>query len=495
MRQLLFWCFLFLSGAACAQIPSQSPAGHDPGPAVTVEVSRMHCLVRFVETLAGSSGGYIGSRKAFEKSRFNTPAAKRWLRRYRNLDREPGFDREGYPVGRLGSQGSTAPAYMAASADAQSLTDLQRRTAGLLTNEVLVSLDSVYRFFTPAFDTLAWQPHAAELGRQRTAYAEFLAKSQLMQKFGQLRTFYGGVWPDDIPYRIQLNPQLDGNQSVGGLTFTNHAWVSGNIVLLDCHPTSRNFVDGTGVVFHEMSHSLSAQQRLGLQQQLEGWYLHHSSPDRRSAYNLMEEALATVAGQWIYAQQKGQPESGEWYNDDYINRYAKAIYPLMTGYVERGQTIDSLFVSQAIDLFDRTFPHAASEYVNLFRKVLYWGSDDAMQDAALAFRDQFRSNYTRTVTPILASAKGLEAAQSGEYLAVIFVTRDHAATLRYLRQNLPALRKQRLRPEQSFVLSTTGPAGPLILVNTHNPTQVSAAAKLLAQQGQIDPKRPLQVLK
>jgi hypothetical protein len=38
---------------------------------------------------------------------------------------------------------------------------LQRRTTGLLPNEVLVSLDSAYRFFTPAFDILAWQPPAA----------------------------------------------------------------------------------------------------------------------------------------------------------------------------------------------------------------------------------------------------------------------------------------------------------------------------------------------
>ncbi|MBD2723395.1 hypothetical protein [Hymenobacter armeniacus] len=490
MKRLLYLFILLSSSPGWAQTPAASP-----GPAVTVEVSRVHCLVRFVETLAGSSGGYRGSRRAFEQSRFNTPAARRWLRRYQNLDREPGFDREGYPVGRLGSQGNTNPAYMAASADARDLADLQRRTVGLLTNEVLASLDSVYRFFTPAFDTLAWLPHADELARLRPAYAEFLAQSRLMQKFGQLRTFYGSVWPDNLPYRIELNPQLDGNQSVGNLTFTNHAWVSGNVVLLDCHPKSRSFADGTGVVFHEMSHSLSAQQRLRLQQQLEGWYLRHPSPNRRSAYNLMEEALATVAGEWIYAQQKGQPEPGEWYNDDYINRYAKALYPLMTGYVERGQTIDSLFVSQAIGLFDRTFPQAATDYVNLFRKVLYWSNAEDFRAAILPFQDRFRSSFTYTSTPILNEAKSLAQAQSGEYFPVILVAQDHKATLDYLRKNLPALRGQRLRPDQSFLLSIMGPNGPIILVNAHDPAQFAAAAKLLDQQGHIDVKKPLVLLK
>jgi hypothetical protein len=448
-----------------------------------------------VETLAGGSNTYRGSRKAFEASRFNTPDARRWLRRYQSLDRDSGFDRDGYPAGRLGSVGSIVPSYLAASADAQDLPDLQRRAAGLLPNEVLVRLDSVYRYFTPAFDTLAWQPYAAGLARLRPAYAEFLAQSQLMQKFGQLRTFYGSVWPDALPYRVLLTPQLDAKPGMGDLVFTNHATAVGNLVLLDCRPNSRMFVDGTAVVFHEMSHTLSAQQRLGLQQQLEGWYLHHPSPNRRYAYNLMEEALATVAGEWIYALQKGRPESGEWYDDDYLNRYAKALYPLMTSYVERGQTIDSAFVNQAIGLFDQTFPQAATSYVNLFRNILYWTDADNLQAVVQPFQDRFRSSFTYSAMPILNSARGLSRAQSGEVLPVILITREHAATLKYLRDNLPALRKQRLRPEQSFLLSIMGPEGPLILVNAHNTAQLTAAAEMLKQQGHLNPTQPLAPLK
>ncbi|RZK61333.1 MAG: hypothetical protein EOO59_05335, partial [Hymenobacter sp.] len=151
MRKLLL-LLAWLSGP-CALAQEAPPAG----PAVTVEVSRVHCLVRFVQTLAGG-GGHRGSRRVFEASRFNTPAAQRWLRRYRQLDAKPN-QRDDYPAGRLGAQASFEPAYLAATAEAADLPDLQRRTVGLLPNEVLVSLDSVYRYFTPAFDTLAWLPH------------------------------------------------------------------------------------------------------------------------------------------------------------------------------------------------------------------------------------------------------------------------------------------------------------------------------------------------
>ncbi|RYY19112.1 MAG: hypothetical protein EOO36_06540 [Cytophagaceae bacterium] len=486
MKQLLA-VLLFLTG--WPSLAQDAPAA--TGPAAVVEVSRLHCLVRFVETLAGGRGGYVGSRKVFERSRFNTPAAQRWLRRYRQLDHEPGFVRADYPPDRLGSQATIAPAYLAAAADAADLPDLQRRTVGLLPNEVLVSLDSVYRFFTPAFDTLAWQPHAAALARQRVAYNKFLMEKGLMRYFGQVRTFYGSVWPDALPYRIQLNPQLDT-----GRYLTNHAWVSGNLVLLDCHPASRDFAGGSAVVFHEMSHSLSVQQRQGLQQHLEQWYLRSASPNRRAAYYLMEEALATVAGEWMYAQQTGQPEADEWYQDDYINRYAHALYPLMTSYVARGQEIDSAFVRQAIATFDRTFPQAATDYVNLFRKALYWTNAEYDEAAWLPFQENFKSTLTGTVTPILGQADGLKMAQRGDYLPVILITRQHAATLRYLRQQLPALRAyRRLRPEQSFVLSTTGPAGPLIVVCAHDKPQVAAAATLLRQAGHIDSAKPLTLLK
>ncbi|MGI4833947.1 MAG: hypothetical protein ACRYFK_10845 [Janthinobacterium lividum] len=464
-----------------ALVPSPAAAG----PVAGVEVSRVHCLVRFVETLAGGNN-YVGSRRVFEQSRFNTPVAQRWLRHYRQLDHEPGYQRDGYPSGRLGGQATTEAAYLAATADATDLPDLQRRTVGLLPNEVLVSLDSVYRYFTPAFDTLAWQPHAAALAQLRPAYAEFLAQNHLMQQFGQLRTFYGSVWPNNLPYRILLNPQLDQ-----GPDFTNHAWVSGNVVLLDCHPTARDFAGGSAIVFHEMSHSLSVQQQRLLQQHLEGWYLHNPSPNRRYAYNLMEEALATVAGEWLYAQQTGQPETAAWYADDYINRYARALYPLMTGYIDREREVDSAFVAQAVGVFDRTFPQAATDYGNLFRKVLYWTDADYNQAAWQPFRDYFNSTFTGTSTPILSEAEPLKMVQSGDYLPVIIVTRQHEATLRYLRQHLPALRRYHLRPKRSFVLSTTGPAGPLVLVCAHTTAQLTLTAALLAKQGHLDSVRPL----
>jgi hypothetical protein len=485
MKQILTCLLLLTSAASWGQNAAVSA-----GPAVSVEVSRVYCLVRFVQTVAGDQSTYRGSRRAFEQSRFNTPAAQRQLRRYRQTDRDPSYPREEYPEGRIGSQVSLLPAYLAAAADAADLPDLQRRTAGLLPNEVLVRLDSTYRFFAPAFDTLAWQPHAAELMRLREAYSKYLADNNLMKKFGRLRAFYGSVWPDALPYRILLSPELDKRTD-----FTNQGHALGNLVVLDCHPTSRDFAGGSAVVFHEMSHTLSMQQRLALQQQVEKWYLGSAAPVRRFAYNLMEEALATVAGEWLYAQQAGQPEAGEWYHDDYINRYAHALYPLMTSYVAHGQEIDSAFVAQAVALFDTTFPQAATEYTNLFRNTLYWTDSDDRQAIENAFREQFRSTYTYGATPIIAQAKGLEKARGGEFLPVIVVTRQHAATLRYLRQQLPALRGQRLRPEQSFVLSTTGPAGPVIVVCIHEPAQLAVAAKHLEQQGHIDVKQPLFLLK
>jgi hypothetical protein len=79
LKVLLLWMLLPV-GLVAAQV-TQSVS---PGPAATVEVSRVYSLVRFVQAAAGN--GYRGNRRAFEASRFNTPAVQRWLRRYRQLD-------------------------------------------------------------------------------------------------------------------------------------------------------------------------------------------------------------------------------------------------------------------------------------------------------------------------------------------------------------------------------------------------------------------------
>ena len=127
--------------------------------------------------------------------------------------------------------------------------------------------------------------------------------------------------------------------------------------------------------------------------------------------------------------------------------------------------------------------------------MLYWTDAEDFSAAVRPFRDRFNSTFTGTATPILNSAATLAMATSGDYLPVVLITRQHAATLKYLRQQLPALRKQRLRPEESFLFGTTGPTGPVILVNTHDPAQLTAAAELLKQQGHLNLKQPLVPLK
>ncbi|MDF7813272.1 hypothetical protein [Hymenobacter sp. YC55] len=450
----------------------------------TVEVNRTHCLVRFVESIAGD--GDAATRKAFEQSAFNTPAVQQTLRRYNQLDKDVTYTRTGYPSERLGSLGNSWGLYLTASAEAESLADLQRRAVGILPNEVLEDLRQVQQQLDPAFEALLWQPYQAELQKVKTAYADFLRDKKLLQHFVRLRTFYGSVWPDELPYRIMLNP-LPGQ----GRFFSTRATVANNTVLLSCYPASRDFVFASALMFHEMSHSLSVQQRLALQQNLDRWYANNKSPNRKYAYYLMEEGLATAAGEWIYKQQTGQTETDNWYNDDYINRYAKAMYPLVERYIDTGRAIDSLFAASAIATFDATFPTATIDYTNLFRRVLYWTDSDDPDLTLIPFRETFNSTLSMTAAPIMKGEAALKVAQTGSYTPVIIITNHHAETLAYLRQQLPALRPHRLRPEKSFVLSTIGLNGPLLLINAHSAEQVGTAAQHLSQQKRIDPKHPL----
>ena len=80
MRKALFLAALLLTTFwGVAQFSSAIQA--------TVEVNRTHCLVRFVESVAGGEGD-AATRKAFEQSAFNTPAVQQTLRRYNQLDKD-----------------------------------------------------------------------------------------------------------------------------------------------------------------------------------------------------------------------------------------------------------------------------------------------------------------------------------------------------------------------------------------------------------------------
>lgn len=76
------------------------------------------------------------------------------------------------------------------------------------------------------------------------------------------------------------------------------------------------------------------------------------TPYTKFAYHYIDEALATALGNgYAYKALAGEIDSADWYNDAYINAYAKAIYPLVEEYVDSKKQMDKAFILKAIDVF------------------------------------------------------------------------------------------------------------------------------------------------
>lgn len=159
---------------------------------------------------------------------------------------------------------------------------------------------------------------------------------------------------------------------------------------------------------------------------------------------------------------------------------------MVKAYVGGGLTIDSAFVGLAVMVFDRTFSAAATDYVNLFRKVLYWTDADDPYEALVPFPEQFNSTLTNNSYPILGQPETVALARKGDFTPVVILTKQHAATLRYLRRQLPGLKGRHLPADRDFLLTTMTGTGPLLVISIRDRKRLAGVAELLRKQGRLE---------
>ncbi|RYF31747.1 MAG: hypothetical protein EOO38_31440 [Cytophagaceae bacterium] len=123
-----------------------------------------------------------------------------------------------------------------------------------------------------------------------------------------------------------------------------------------------------GVILHEMCHVLYDEQPAEIQHEIQKWFDENPSSFAPAAYTFFDEAMATALGNgYAYKELKGQMDSTEWYNNPYINGFAKALYPVAEQYLNSGKPIDKAFIDAAIAIFEKTFPDSLTDYMRYIR--------------------------------------------------------------------------------------------------------------------------------
>jgi hypothetical protein len=334
-------------------------------PAVSFVVSKPHALFNFVGVITGEGYGSQNIKELFDrrfkdngdiqKMLVDTAHAMEPLRtsyQYKNIPRSRKTTQRAYELFAIQS---------VYSAD---IDDFSQRTLGILTVSDHSRLFHKLREFEKIYDALIWKENVAKINDHAKRLDSFSKKINFEMMFEQATQFYNSKWPNDIPFSIALVP-IPGDK---GHNFAQSLGATESVgVFVD----SKDEVKRFGVIFHELCHSLYQAQSPAFQSEWESYFYSSPSPFANYAYAELNEALATAIGNgWAQERAIGNLDTASWYNDEYTDRYAKALYPLVKERLGARKSMDQSFAQEVVILYEKTFPGALTEYANIFRRVV-----------------------------------------------------------------------------------------------------------------------------
>lgn len=449
---------------------------------VTIKISKPFALLTFMRaatndphvstTLAEYVRGHIPKRDSvqFYKAVFA----------FAQLELENSIVFSEYPEARQKPR-SLAGMLNNAAIKANTVGEFLGDIVGIVPNERWLVLKTSLSAVEPIYDEVV-RPYDDDFLKQQRALEKYADATDAI--FFKLKRFYGSTWSNEMPFIISLF-------AIPGATGNSNAAPYSNTLALGVLTGEKEHEMRMGVAIHEICHVLYEEQPLKMQWALDSVFRKSKSVYAPYAYAYFDEALATACGNgWAYRQLAGQDDTGEWYNDDYINGFAKAIYPLVRSYISDGKTMDKNFVKKAIVLFEKTFPKAPYAYASVVNKVHFY--TDADNHAAYEAIYNTVARHLRITScygsyPI-ADKQSVEQIVSSDGTQLLIIHSMHKENWTILKNEFPELTS--LNPAEDGIISfIDGKRRPVIIVNVHGIAQLDSAISQMVATKQIEPGR------
>lgn len=354
------------------------------------------------------------------------------------------YVRDEFPANRRQTR-STYDLVDIALVNSADFKEFGQRIIGILPNGETQKLLNILAEAEKYYNQYVWAENEAKANAQLKALEPYAG--QCSEIFRKIKTFYHSSWSEDIPFVVALYP-VPGRS--GNTSATPHA----NSLCVGVLADETDHIGRVGVVLHEMCHVLYDEQSAEFQHQLDDYFAQNQSPYKAFAYNFFDEGLATALGNgWGSKQLSGKLDESDWYNNEYINGFGKALFPLVEEYLAANKSIDKDFVNKAVDLFAATFPKCLTDYAILMNRVSIFCDVDSDSEIN-GVRDQigkyFQLTNSRMSAPTLDPVS-LEILKNEETTQLIIIDRNHAATMKELKKIFPQLSK--VKPVNNQVLS------------------------------------------
>ena len=352
-------------------------------------------LLRYMEAAAKVSHFSPTYRKLIlEKMGENNKEFNALINDFQTITLDYNYKWDAYPDARH-SQRSTYDLINIAAVNATDLDDFANRIIGILPNDDFILLMACLQKAKPFHDAF-FEGYDKKIKNQVLQYAPY--QERLGAIFSQVSNFYGTKWAANVPFQVCLYP-IPAKK--GSSSATPHG---NTLVCAFLADREDDYKDRMAVVTHEMCHILYDGQSADNQHNIERWMNKSSSKYKSLAYQYFDEGMATAIGNgWAYEVLNNKIDKTDWYNDDIINGYGHALFPLVKSYLRIGKTMDSTFVSEAIELFASTFPNSINDYNVMLNDVFISGSfPDSLNSPIMKIvADNFRISSRALSTPFM----------------------------------------------------------------------------------------------
>ena len=442
------------------------------------KVSKPYCIVNFLET-AAHRHGISSTLEQFitEKTKGNNEFAK-LISDYDQVKLDYSFRREEFPQSRRPSR--TTFDFIAISlVSSSTISEFRNKMLGILPNSELQKLTEIMQRAEIHYDRIIWKDYEAKLNQQKIALEKYTA--QCSESFTKINHFYNSFWISDIPFTVALYPIPGDSGSSAANPYSNSLCVG---VLTD----EKDYIGRIGVVLHEMCHVLYDEQSSGFQHKLEGYFNESKSPYKQFAYNFIDEGLATALGNgWAYNYLSGKPDPADWYNNEYINGFGKALYPLVSEYLAANKQIDQEFVNRAIDLFGTTFPNSITDYGILLNRVSIYGDSDTdggIGEMMDLIGHYFHLTHIGFSSPLLDS-HSLESLETNSQTQLVIIDRNQEAAFQAMKKIFPELSKVKFESNKIYAFFDKKKR-PIILLNVSDQLNLDLLLKEMQEKKYFD---------
>lgn len=476
MRKTILFSFLFTI--------SQLSFGQN---IIQFKVSKPYCIFNFLETASNSSRSSSTLKRYIVNNTKGDSVFANMLSTFQNIQLAYDYKREEYPESRRQYR-STFDLIDIALVNSNTLDEFKNRIIGILPNSELQKLMTVLKSAEPYYDKLIWSTNEVKINNQLKALDVYAPKASAI--FNTLNHFYNSSWTSDIPFIVSLYP-IPGAK--GNSTATPHA----NSLCVGVLADEKDHIGRVGVVLHEMCHVLYDEQPNEFQHKLEKYFADNHSLYTQYAYNFFDEGLATALGNgWAYKTLNGTADTSSWYNNEYINGFAHALYPLVESYIDENKQMDSYFIDKAVDLFAEKFPGSITDYGILLNRVtIYNDAENSGERNALSnmIGEYFQLSNTSFMTPIL-DKDALASIKNNNQTQLIVVDRNQAQNIKELKKIFPQISKYLpAKVDSSYNLSFLDKSKrPVIILISKNKEGIREELKKMKELKHFDVQTMLQ---